>query len=216
MVEGVTIKPEYIPSTVLPYGMLGYQSKGKIFDLKRANESFKKVANRSALLKKEFTVLIPRSPHPMTRFVANRFKIDLAKIGLNIKVVELPTKYGKGKLGDYYSHLRTNNDYDIYVRGMIVTTPSVMQIYEQILLPSSPMNLGGFDSATIKAAFKSSPKSLLDNDLQNYYFKFNEIITNELPVLPLGILFQNRMFRADTPIIMNSLSVYLMRLNDVP
>jgi ABC-type transport system substrate-binding protein len=110
IVEGKIISEDFIPSTILPYGILGYRKSNSKHDLEKAKYYLSKVPKDQLPTKNDMVVLIPKEIHPMGLYALQSIKKDLKKLNLPFAWKTLDVTYGKGKLADYYHHLRTKKD----------------------------------------------------------------------------------------------------------
>lgn len=214
MVEGVTIEPKFIPSSVIPFGLLGYQSATEVRNLKMARHYLSLVPPDRRPKASDMVVLVPRDLHPMGVYAIEQIQKNLRELGLPFRSEALKKDYGRGQLGDYYHHLRTTHDFKLYFRGLISPLPSTKHVLEEVFEPDSPMNFGGYQSQKYSQYLKTPPATLLESALHDYYSRLSKIVMEDVPVVPLGNLYMNQVTRPEMGLKLSSLSPYFVLFKD--
>ncbi len=213
-IEGVTIASGMIPAGAIPYGLLGYKAADTPRDLAKAKVFFAKVPKAELPNDLDLEILMPKTAHPMAVFAVEQIRKDLAALGLTLHTRSLEKDYGRGNWGNYFYHIKSTGDFSFYLRGSIATTPSTDLFLRDLFDPGSLMNLSNYQSAAYREYLKHVPKDILETTLHPYYSKLDELIMEDVPVVPLGNLYYNLVTQKESPYKFNAISPYFLNYKD--
>ncbi|MCI5072877.1 ABC transporter substrate-binding protein [bacterium] len=207
IVQNVKIEDELIPKNIIPFGMIGYKSSGSTHNEKKAFEYINKIPKHLLPKKEDLTISLPRNAHPMAVYAAKKISkacVDLGLPELEIKYVQ--ENYGQGKIGDFYTHLNKNKDFNMYIRAVIMSYPSTLFLLKQVFLPESRMNFGGYSNNEVSKNLRKTPESFYSEDLRVYYEKSLKYIEEDIPVIPLANLKNNIVYSNKYPLKVHTMS----------
>lgn len=213
-IDGVNISPGMIPSGVLPYGLLGYHPAEMPKNLSKAKAFLKLVPKKNLPKSGDLEILMPKKPHPMAIFAVERMNKDLAPLGIQFTMRNLEIEYGRGNWGDYFHHLKSTGKFSLYLRGAIAATPSSELFLRDLFDPQSLMNLGNFRSKKYTEYILTPPENILESTLHPYYSKLDDLIQEEVPIIPLGNLYYNLVTFKNSPYKFNAISPYFLNYKD--
>lgn len=213
LVENVKVPPLYIPQTIIPYGLPGYKESNNEVEIEKAKSLLSTLSKELLPTKKDMVIHLPKNAHSMALFAIAQINKDLRKINwpeLTINFVK--NDYGLGRIGNYYKFLRDNN-FNMYIRGMIVTIPSPLYILSESMYSKGKMNFGKFKNKEVDSLlneFSSSPELQLIQ-----LKKINEILIKEMPVVMLGNLFFNPTYNISKLSNVGAISPSYIKFNEV-
>lgn len=215
IVQSVQIEDELIPENIIPFGMIGYKSSGNTYNRDKGLEYFNKIPKDSLPQKEDLTISLPRDAHPMAVYAAKMISKSCVDLGLPpLQIVYVKDNYGQGKIGDFYTHLNKNHDFNMYIRAVIMTYPSTLFLLKQVFLPESRMNFGGYNNKLVSESLRKTPKSFYSKDLLAFYEEPLEYIEEDLPVIPLANLKNNIVFNNKYPLKVHTMSPAFLLYKD--